>query len=212
MDDHNHTPRWWDNFWTDPKRNFGEPREQLLNLVDEYRQKQAQLQTRCSLVDIGSGNGRYAIPFAKRGYDTVVIEMSSEACGLINRRCQAEGVFVAVINKDVLHAPNTQYDIVFSSGLIEEILPKQQAEAVNKIKQLVKPNGLLVLKYCLEIAQRGITVAEKSVTDMFIEDTNWQIIEMKTDPAMRDSIATIDFENRVRTETIIAVKKSEYKN
>ena len=207
MNDHDHTPQWWDNFWADPSQHFGAPREQLLDYVSNFRSQQPTLEAQCTLVDIGSGNGRYAIPFARRGFLTSVIEKSPEACAIIQRRCRDEGVFVALVNKDILDAPSDQYDVVFSSGLIEEIVPESQTAAVRKVQSLVKTGGLLVLKYCLEIAQRGKTVAENSVIPLF-SPSDWDILETATDPEMRQSIATIDFENQVRTEMIIARKKS----
>ncbi len=210
MINHDHTKEWWDNFWKNPDQHFGEPRQSLIDVVEDHRST-LEHKNAVSIVDIGSGNGRYAIPFAQLGYETTVIEKSETACEIISQRAIHEGVDVTIIHNDILRLDlrdDQAFDIVFSSGLLEEIVSEDQLTAVDHIKRLTKIDGLLVLKYCLEIKDRGVTVREGLIGPLFIDDPEWEVRSIETDPEMRESNATIDFENRLRTETIIAFRRA----
>lgn len=209
MINHDHTKEWWDNFWKNPEQHFGEPRQSLIDVVENHTRALENKES-VLLVDIGSGNGRYAIPFALLGYDTTAIEKSDTACEIISQRASREGVDVTILHNDILSLDlqaDRTFDIVFSSGLIEEIDSEDQLTAVDHIKRLTKNNGLLVLKYCLEIKDRGVTVKEGLIGPLFSNDPEWEVQSIETDPEMRESNATIDFENRLRTETIIAFRR-----
>ncbi len=213
-----HSSGWWNEFWDDRDRNFGSPRSGLIDTVVAHARKQADGGV-ARVADVGSGNGRYAVPFAKLGLSTTAIEMSPTACELIRSRATSEGVprhSLSIVNADVLAldaqdslVPPDSYDVVFSSGLLEEIGEESQERAARNMARLVRCGGLLVLKYCLEIDGRGVTVKEDSVPALFLADDRWDVSMVATDPDIRASIATINFENRIRTETVIAQRVSD---
>lgn len=208
-----HSAEWWNQFWADQDKDFGTPRPELINRVKAHVEG-LEFKAGFTVADVGSGNGRYAIPFAKLGFITTVLERSPAGCRVIEQRAAHESVTdtLKVVEVDILDTDKIAnvapkgFDAVFSSGLIEEIDPSNQLQAVANTASLVKNGGLLVLKYCLEIQDRGKTVAENFVPPLFLNDASWLVESVQTDDTIRDSIANIDFENKIRTETIIATK------
>lgn len=203
MNSDRHTLVWWERFWKSAQYNFGSPRAELIQEFKTYRDRNKDKELKA--IDIGSGNGRYALELAKIGYETFALELTKSGCELINKAAHAKRLNIGVIQGDVLdNKIDTTYDLVVSSGLVEEIPLQQHPGLIANIKAYCKEGGLLVLKYCLEISERGRTVSENSIPPLFAGDNDWEIIDVKTDPVMRNSIANIDFENMIRTETIIA--------
>jgi len=108
-----------------------------------------------------------------------------------------------------LSEENRQYDVVVSSGFLEELNTHiDQVKAIKGLQSWTKPGGLLVLKFCLEIKDRGIRTSDNFAINFF-DPNEWEIIQHEADLLLRDSIAPIDFENKLRTETIIARRISK---
>ena len=163
-------------------------------------------------LDAGSGNGRYAIPLAEAGFWVTAADRSTAACELIKKRAEEANIpagRIKIVQTDFAQPDNEladmAYDLVFSSGLLEEVDPQQQPQTVFNMQRAVSPQGTLILRFCLEVSDRGITVADNYVINFF-NDAGWEIVQHAKDHKMRPSIATIEFEDRVRTETIIARK------
>ncbi len=201
-----HSRLWWECFWYDPAKNFGPPRKELIDLVvrEGYRKE------KLTVVDVASGDGRYAISLAKAGCEVEAVELTTTGVERIKKNASETSVTVGTTQGDFLQLSeeNRQYDVVVSSGFLEELnTPSDQIKAIKGLQQWTKPNGLLVLKFCLEIKDRGIRTQDNFAINFF--DLNeWEIIQHEADLQLRDSIAPIDFENKLRTETIIARKIS----
>jgi 2-polyprenyl-3-methyl-5-hydroxy-6-metoxy-1,4-benzoquinol methylase len=207
IDRHDHPASWWNEFWSDPQQHFGPARQELIDIAVA----EAEDPSAITIVDIASGNGRYAVPFAVAGMRTTAIEKSPVACGVIQERATNNGVAIDIIGGDFLSLPNEKtnhgFNVVFSSGLLEEVAAEHQPAVVEKVQSITRPCGLLMLKFCLEIQDRGVTVEDDSVLPLFKKD-EWTVVRHDVDKHVRESIATIDFENRLRTELIIARKST----
>ena len=202
-----HTAEWWDRFWSSDIGDFGKPRSELLSYA---KQALAGSNRECTAVDVGSGNGRYAIPLARLGFCVTAVDNSLAACNLIRKRIAEEGIATGMLevlrddfSKSITILEGRKFGFVLSSGLIEEVLLNRQIQTITNLQKLVDPEGILILKFCLEISDRGITVPAGRAIRLF-ENENWRIIEHEIDADLRPSIATISFENRIQTETIIA--------
>lgn len=208
-----HGKDWWDSFWKEQGQHFGSPRDELLQRSLSHLLNQDK-----SIIDVASGNGRYAIPFAKNGADVTAVDNSASSCKLIQKTARSLSLSIKIEQLDVfddefLKLKNSPFRVVFCSGLIEEIDQKHQSEAVKILQKLTAPGGLLILKYCLEIEKRGKTVPENSIPPLF-KNTTWRIELLETDPSLRNSIksSSLPFSNDVRTETIIATKENYHAN
>lgn len=194
---------WWDNFWENASQHFGAPSETLLRYAREFNKDGLGLRA----IDIASGNGRYAIPLAKMGYEVHALEFSKTGARRILNAAKDEGVEVFVDNDDFLKAcsENRQYDLVLCSGFLEEISPEDYTKAVEGFMNWTKPGGLNIIKYCLEVIDRGVLVEPDLVPGLYT-NANWSILFFEQEKDLRETKATISFERKIRTETVIALK------
>src|SRR5690606_31808649 len=98
------------------------------------------------LLDVGCGEGKDAVFFARNGYDVSAFDVSD--AGIEKTRSLAEkvGVHVNVFKADILdHRLDTYYDIIFSSGVLHYIKPDYRKEIFNNYKQFTNENGMHVL-------------------------------------------------------------------
>ncbi len=142
--------KWWDTFWS-KNQDYGLPNETLL----EYAKFSKKGLT---AVDIASGNGRYAIALAKIGYKVDAIELSDVGVSRIKKDAKKEKVTVKAEQADFLKVldKKKQYDVVFCSGLLEELDKKNHEKAIAGFMKWTKPGGLNIVKYCLENSAKAL--------------------------------------------------------
>jgi hypothetical protein len=139
------------------------------------------------------------------------LEISSVGCQLIQNQIPQCSNF-RVIPTDILQYPEAQkFDVVFSSGLLEEFnSAADQVTAVGKLQDMTKPSGLLVMRYCLFIFKRcpENRTDENLVLPLFnLEE--WNVLEFHTDPdPLFNAKSTIDDgQNVIRRQTLVAKRK-----
>ncbi len=214
------TPKNYDQIWQNNPEGFGIPRESLIQEVLE------DLPESSSILEIGSGNGRYPLEFAQRlqnsqnpktgvqkpKHKIVAVEISQVGAKLIQEKIENLKLQnLEVICADFLKIELEQeFDIVFCSGLLEELESKnEQIEAVSKMLKMVKIGGKIILKYCLFISGRS---PENRVNSELIPNflANFPNIkfQVETDSQIRfNELSTIqDGQNNIRTQTIIINK------
>ncbi|MFA6269237.1 MAG: NUDIX domain-containing protein [archaeon] len=192
---------WWDKFWENQTQDFGTARKELLDFAEKFAEGKEGL----TAIDVASGNGRYAIPLAKLGYNVTALELSSEGVKRIREYAKREGVVVKAEQGDLVLVckQKREYDLVFCSGGIEELDKEDQLTTVKGLMDWTKPNGLNIIKFCLEIEGRGKLVESGNIEGMY-KKANWQIIYQYEEPQIRESVANITFEKKLRTSTIVA--------
>jgi tellurite methyltransferase len=108
--------------------------------------QQLPLTRRLKLLDIGCGEGRDAVFFARNGYEVTGIDVSDAGIEKTKRLADGAGVHVDVIKADVLDFRlDTPYDIVYSSGVLHYIKPEFRQEIFANYKQFTNPGGIHVL-------------------------------------------------------------------
>ncbi len=91
----------------------------LLNLV------QSPPDRPLSLLDIGCGEGRNAVHFARHGFLVTAIDRSSAGLEKTARLAQECGVTVTTIEADInLWTPDRSFDVLFSSGTLHYLPPE----------------------------------------------------------------------------------------
>lgn len=200
--------QWWEKFWRDLSKNYGPPNKVLLKFAAEFINGRQNL----NAVDISSGNGRYAIPLAKLGYKVDAIELTNAGAQRILDFSKKEDVNVNVKEGDFaeLSKERKQYDLVFCSGLLEEIKKEYQRNIIQGLMNWTKPQGMNIVKYCLEIKKRGQLVEEDLVPVLY-KKANWKILFSEKEQQMHKSRTTIRIRGRIvdseiRTETVVAIK------
>lgn len=101
--------------------------------------------THLKLLDIGCGEGKDAVFFARNGYDVTAFDISDAGIEKTKRLADNAGIQVKVFKADILDFRlDCSYDILFSSGVLHYIKPQLRNEIFSNYKQFTKPNGLHV--------------------------------------------------------------------
>ncbi len=94
-------------------------------------------------MDIGCGEGKDAVFFARNGYDVTAFDVSDAGIEKTKRLAEKTGVHVNVFKADILdYRLDTHFDVIFSSGVLHYIKPEFRKEIFENYKQYTNPNGL----------------------------------------------------------------------
>lgn len=204
----NRDANWWEQFWKAHTQGYGSPRATLLGYAEEFLKNHPG----ASAVDIASGDGRYALPLAKMGFAVDAIEFAQSGVDLINQRAKEAGVTVNAMQGDFIndYADQKQYDVVFCSGLLEEINSQYHKGAIERFMSWTKPGGLNIIKYCVWIKDRGELV-ERGIGKKMYEEAGWTIVFYQGPEMEEEQKTNVQFDQAiqsdVKTETIVATKK-----
>ena len=95
------------------------------------------------LIDLGAGEGRDAVFFAKRGADVTAVEISPAGLEKARRLAANHGVSITTVHADANELRFTEsFDIVFSSGAVQFIRPDIRARQFARFKEATTPGGL----------------------------------------------------------------------
>src|ERR1035437_848366 len=89
-----------------------------------------------SILDLGGGSGRFALPLIKEGYDVTVVDLDSNAIEL----CKKRGITKSYCN-DIRDFESIDFDIVLAIELFLVTSPKVVLEVANR---KVSKNGLFI--------------------------------------------------------------------
>ncbi len=89
-----------------------------------------------TILDLGGGSGRFALPLMKEGYDVTVVDLSKDAIGLCKERGIANSFCM-----DIRQFPGREFDVVLAIELFLTTPPEQVFEiAFDKLRK----DGLFV--------------------------------------------------------------------
>ncbi|WEK54454.1 MAG: methyltransferase domain-containing protein [Candidatus Cohnella colombiensis] len=97
------------------------------------------------LLDIGCGEGKDAVFFARNGYEVTALDISDAGIEKTKRLADRAGVHVNVFKADILdYRLNSPFDILFSSGVLHYIQPEYREQIFSNYKQYTNQQGLHV--------------------------------------------------------------------
>jgi tellurite methyltransferase len=97
------------------------------------------------LLDIGCGEGRNAVFFARNGYQVTAYDLSPAGVDKTKRLAERAGVPIDVFQADVTrYRPDQEFDILFSTGVLHYIPPQSRTEILGHYKRCTAPGGLNV--------------------------------------------------------------------
>ncbi len=117
------------------------------------------------LLDLGCGEGRNAVYFARHGFQVVGLDTSPVGLEKMERYAQEVGVHVETIQADIVtHVLEDDYDVIFSTGTLQYLPPEVRTERLQNYKDHTSPDGINVLsvfvrKPFIERAPDGETTA-----------------------------------------------------
>ncbi|GIP40109.1 hypothetical protein J31TS4_33890 [Paenibacillus sp. J31TS4] len=98
------------------------------------------------LLDVGCGEGKDAVFFARNGYDVTAFDVSDAGIEKTRRLADQLGVSIHVFKADLLdYRLDTPFDIIFSSGVLHYIKPDYRKEILDNYKRFTNDKGLHVL-------------------------------------------------------------------
>lgn len=116
-----------------------EPSELAGQVVDIL---QGSIETK-RLLDIGSGEGRDAIFFAKCGFQVDALELSTPGVEKIKHYSQLSGYAVQILQADMIgYDLSEAYDVIYSCGSLQFLPPAERRKHFDKYKQQTKSGGL----------------------------------------------------------------------
>jgi len=98
---------------------------------------------RLKIIDIGCGEGKDAVFFARCGYDVSAFDISSSGVDKTKRLADKAQVHVNVFKADINdYRLDSDYDIIYQIGVFHYIKPELRDEIMDNYKSHVSDNGL----------------------------------------------------------------------
>lgn len=100
----------------------------------------------CRVLDVGVGQGRNALPLARRGCDVLGIDLSQEAVDQVNAAAKKEKLLLEAVHQDFMsYEPERAFDAVMCFGLMPELDLRGCASLVGRLHHWTRPGGTLFL-------------------------------------------------------------------
>ena len=134
------------------------------------------------LLDIGCGEGRNAVFFARNGYRVTAFDLSPVGIAKTRRMAEEIGVSLEVFTADLLdYRLSENFDVLFSTGALHYIPQDLRGEVWANYKRLTNPGGVhafsvLVRKPFIPPAPDGEATAHAWISgELFSHYHDWRI-------------------------------------
>ncbi|GAE36843.1 helix-turn-helix domain-containing protein [Halalkalibacter akibai] len=95
------------------------------------------------LLDIGCGEGKNSVFFARNGYDVTAFDIADAGIEKTKKLADIVGVNVKVFKADILDFRlSTHFDILFSSGVLHYVKPDYRQEIFHNYKSFTNNDGM----------------------------------------------------------------------
>lgn len=116
------------------------------------------------VLDMGCGEGKDAVFFAKCGYAVTAFDISEQGIEKAKRLAEHNKVEVRLFRADLFdYRPDTEYDIIFSSGVLHFVPGQQRKDLCDSLKEHMADNGINAMNVFVE--KPFITRAPDSTRD-----------------------------------------------
>jgi 2-polyprenyl-3-methyl-5-hydroxy-6-metoxy-1,4-benzoquinol methylase len=118
--------------WTE-----SEPPKELVNLIESGKIRPGRV------LDVGCGEGFYAIYLASKGFEVTGIDISENAIKRAKENAAKQGVKIKFMPLDVadLDKIDDKFDFVFEWAILHHIMPEQRQRYVETIKRILNEGG-----------------------------------------------------------------------
>ena len=96
------------------------------------------------VLDLGCGNGRHTIYFAREGFDACGIDISATAIEWAKDWAGREGLQIDFRVGDItqLPYPDQSFDVIVSHGVLDHVSMEEAKRAVSEAARIIRPGGL----------------------------------------------------------------------
>ncbi len=145
--------RQWDDVYRAKFNTMWYPHEDIVRFCTRYIQKRLtydsyDVKRRVERVlDLGCGNGRHVVMFARQGFQVSGIDISERAIEWAAGWCRREGLSCDLRVGDIAQLPyaDASFDVVVTHGVLDHVRIEQAQQAVSEVHRALKPGGLF---YC----------------------------------------------------------------
>jgi tellurite methyltransferase len=97
-------------------------------------------------VDLGCGEGRDLVYFAKHGYRAVGVDLSTAGLAKATAWAKEEGLEVELVRADlVTFRVTAPYDLLYSSGSLTYIPPEAREQAFANYREMAAPGAIVAM-------------------------------------------------------------------
>ncbi|HEY0366649.1 MAG TPA: class I SAM-dependent methyltransferase [Pyrinomonadaceae bacterium] len=143
----------WDDVYSKNFMTMWYPHEDIIRFCARLIQKQLthdkydvkrQVER---VLDLGCGNGRHAIYFARQGFAAAGIDVSEHAIAWAKDWAKREGLDIDFRTGNIEHLPfeDNTFDVVVSHGVLDHVHMETAQKAVAEVRRVLKAKGLF---YC----------------------------------------------------------------
>jgi tellurite methyltransferase len=106
-------------------------------------------------IDLGCGEGRDLIQFARYGYESVGVDSSLPGLKKAKAWAEEEGLVIRTFRSDLVDYRLSQaFDIVYSSGTLTYLPPHVRRDVFSNYKRFTRPGGLNAFNVFVENTSR----------------------------------------------------------
>ena len=103
------------------------------------------------LLDIGCGEGKDAVFFARCGYDVTAFDAAPAGIEKLLRLAERANVYVNAFSADLNeYRPDGAFDVVYCCGALHYIRPELRGEVMESYKAHINPGGLAAMLTLVE--------------------------------------------------------------
>ena len=133
-----------------------------VDMSEQYRKFLPLLREQARILDVGSGSGRDACYFQKRGYQVTALEPSKNLCREIRKGFSGE-----IVCSDIQsYQPDQRFDGIWACASLLHLQEKEVLCFFEKINSYLNENGIIYLS-----GKNGIPTGEAADGRYFLEFT-----------------------------------------
>ena len=128
-----------------------------------------------SLLDLGCGDGRDSIFFAKQGYEVTAVDVSPIALQILQKKIDEENIKnIRVMEQDILNIefPENSFDIIYAHLSLQYFLDKETTEVFKNIHKILKKGGFLFIK-CKSTEDEDFGKGKMFETNVYVTRENY---------------------------------------
>ena len=104
-----------------------------------------------TVLDVGGGPGRYALPLAEKGCDVVLLDLADENVKFAEARAAEQGIKIKTVCGDACEVDQLvegQFDHILLMGPLYHLINESdRIKAVNACVSLLKPGGMIYVSF-----------------------------------------------------------------
>jgi tellurite methyltransferase len=95
------------------------------------------------MIDLGCGEGRDAVFYAKKGFEVLAIDISEQGLKKAEKYAKEENLKIKIVKENIIdYRLEERYDIIISTGVLHYLPPRQRTEKFQNYKKFTNKGGI----------------------------------------------------------------------